>query len=247
MSSFAIVSVLFTVGRFSFGYFLGFYFYTMIVGYLWLVEFSLLPYNHSLAIVSIFLSALAFLATRAVHHVPDQATPGSVGAALSIMLLSLILILGASTVAVGAFVQFQAGRLSEIYKFREGLEFPALLRYAIGMTSNALLPFAFACFVARGNRWRAGAVLLLLLLLYPITLTKMTLFAPFWLLFLTLLSRLSKPEPRLSCRCFCRYWAGIAFGATEQSRCSSVSAGVAIFRHHQFQNDCHALRRDRGV
>jgi hypothetical protein len=43
--------------------------------------------------------------------------------------------------------------------------------------------------VARGNRNRAAAVLLLLLLSYPIALTKLALFGPFWLLFLVLLSR----------------------------------------------------------
>ena len=59
---FSIVATLFVIAPFSFGYFLGFYFYTMILGYLWLIEFSRLSYIHSLAIVSIFLSALAFLA-----------------------------------------------------------------------------------------------------------------------------------------------------------------------------------------
>jgi hypothetical protein len=58
----------------------------------------------------------------------------------------------------------------------------------IGITSNALLPFAFACFVVRRNIWRAGAVLLLLLLFYPITLSKVALFTPFWLIAIALLS-----------------------------------------------------------
>ena len=37
---FSVVAILFTIAPFSFGYFLGFYFYTMILGYLWLIEFS---------------------------------------------------------------------------------------------------------------------------------------------------------------------------------------------------------------
>ena len=49
-----------------------------------------------------------------------------------------------------------------------------------------LLP-AFYC---AARLWRAAAALLLLLLFYPVTLTKLTLFAPFWLLFLATLSRL---------------------------------------------------------
>jgi hypothetical protein len=60
VASFSIVAIPFAIAPFSFGYFLGFYSYTMILGYLWLIEFSRLSYDHTLAIVSIFLSALAF-------------------------------------------------------------------------------------------------------------------------------------------------------------------------------------------
>jgi hypothetical protein len=56
------------------------------------------------------------------------------------------------------------------------------------------LPFAFACFVALGNRWRAAAALLLFLPFYPITLSKIVLFAPLLLLFLFLLSRFFAPR-----------------------------------------------------
>ena len=104
------------------------------------------------------------------------------------IVLFLIIALGTIVVAVGASYNFRLASLSDIYKFRERLEFPASLRYAIGMTSSALLPLAYAGFVGRGNRWGACAALLLILLFYPITLTKTALFAPFWLLFLTLLS-----------------------------------------------------------
>ena len=64
-----------------------------------------------------------------------------------------------------------------------------ILNYVIGITSNALLPFAFACFVGRRDIWRAGAALLLLLLFYPITLSKLALFTPFWLVAMLVLSR----------------------------------------------------------
>ena len=49
---------------------------------------------------------------------------------------------------------------------------------------------AFAGFVARKAYWRAGAVVLLLCFFYPITLTKIALFTPFWLVAILLLSRL---------------------------------------------------------
>src|SRR5664280_2945174 len=44
---FAVVSGLFVFARFSFGYFLGFYFYTMILGYLWIVDYSDTRYDHT--------------------------------------------------------------------------------------------------------------------------------------------------------------------------------------------------------
>ena len=57
---FAVLSILFIISRFNFGYFVGFYFYTMILGYLWLAPFSKFQYDHTLASVSAFASAVAF-------------------------------------------------------------------------------------------------------------------------------------------------------------------------------------------
>jgi hypothetical protein len=185
---FVAVSAVFIVSRFSFGYFVGFYFYTMILGYLWLIEFSLLPYNHSLAIVSIFTSALAFLAPALFVTSPVKSRLGLSARGFG-LLLSAILIFAAISIAAAAFYNFRLAGLSEIYRYREELAFPAAVRYALGITSNALLPFAFAGFILRGSFLRAGIALVLLLLLYPVTLTKLTLFAPFWLLFLAFLCR----------------------------------------------------------
>jgi hypothetical protein len=207
---FAIASILFTISRFSFGYFLGFYFYTMILGYLWFIKFSRLPYDHPLATVSIFLSGLAFLVPVLFITSPIRQRMVLSARALDV-LLSLILMLGVTIVVVGASYNFKLVDLSEIYKFRKEIEFPPLLRYAIGTTSNALLPFAFACFVTRGKRWWAGTALLLILLLYPVTLTKMTLFAPFWLLFLTLLSRVAEARTSVILSLFLPMLCGIAF------------------------------------
>jgi hypothetical protein len=184
---FALVSTLFTYGRFSFGYVLGFYFYTMILGYLWIVEFPGLYYDRSIAAFSAVGSALAFL-LPALFIISPIKQRFILSAQAFDNLLSLLLILGTAVVAVGAFYSFRLVGIDEIYNFRNELEFPLWLSYAMGMMSNALLPFAFACFVARGARWRAALVLVLLLLFYPITLNKLAFFAPFWLLFLTLLS-----------------------------------------------------------
>ena len=182
----------------------------MILGYLWLVEFSKFHYDHTLAGVSAFASALAFLVPALFITSPIRQRFILSARALD-HLLSFILVLAATVVAVGAFYNFRLVGIADIYNFRDELEFPAWLRYAMGATSNALLPFAFACFVARGNRWRAAGRLLLLLLFYPITLTKLTLFAPVWLLFLALLSRLLRSQNSPSCcRCFCRYRPGLS-------------------------------------
>jgi hypothetical protein len=213
---FGFVAILFTRAPFSFGYFLGFYFYTMILGYLWLIEFSKTSYNHPLAIVSIYLSALAFL-------VPALFVTSPIGQRFALTvrafeaLLSLILVVATATVAVGALYNFKLANLDDIYKFRAGLEFPAWLRYSIGMTSGALLPFAFACFVERGNRWRAAIALLLILLLYPITLTKLTLFTPCWLVFLLLVSRLAEARTSVILSLLLPMLLGVAWILVSQS------------------------------
>ncbi len=186
---FAAASLLFTFSRFSFGYFVGFYLYTMVLGFLWLTVFSNFHYDHILAFVSAFISALAFLLPALFIRSPIRQRFVLSARALD-NLLSCILVFAAATIAFGASYNFRPIGLTEIYAFRDALEFPPALKYATGATANALLPFAFACFVARRNRWRAAASLLLLLLIYPVTLTKISLFAPFWLLFLMLLSSL---------------------------------------------------------
>jgi len=189
VAPFALLSILFTFSRFSIGYFLGFYFYTMILGYLWLVEFSKFPYDHMLAAASACASALAFLIPALFIVAPMKQRFVLSVPALD-RLLSGILLLAAAVIAIGAFYGFRLVGLSQIYNFRGELAFPRVLSYAIGVTSSALLPFAFACFAARGNYRRMGLTLLLLLLFYPVTLSKLALFAPFWLVFLMVLSRL---------------------------------------------------------
>src|SRR5581483_7743963 len=58
---FALTIILFAVSRFSFGYFLGFCLYTVVLGYLWLVEFSVFPYEHRWPAVSASFAGLFFL------------------------------------------------------------------------------------------------------------------------------------------------------------------------------------------
>ncbi|MBC9877510.1 hypothetical protein G8O24_09130 [Bradyrhizobium sp. INPA01-394B] len=193
VSVFAPVVLLFAYAGFSFGYIVSFSFFTMIAGYLWLIPFSMLPYDHRLAYISIIVSGLLFILPSLFITSPARRLPLLSASAFD-RLLSLMLLVGATVAAVGALYNFTPVGLSEIYKYRAVLDFPAPLRYALGTTSNALLPFAFAGFLERRSFGRAGIALLILLLLYPVTLTKQTLFAPFWLLYLAVLSTWAPPR-----------------------------------------------------
>jgi len=183
-----LVALLFVFSRFSFGYILGFGFFTVILGYLWLTQFSLLDYDRQLGAISALASLLAFLVPALFVTSPIRQRIVLSRAALDLT-LTAILILSLAVIAASAAHNFRLVGLDSIYKFRAALEFPRPLAYAIGICSTALLPFAFACYFLRDDRWRAGATLLMLLLFYPITLTKLALFSPAWLLFLALLAR----------------------------------------------------------
>ncbi len=113
-------------------------------------------------------------------------------------ILILILMLSAGTLAVGASYNFMFVDIENIYEYREKLDFPRSLLYLIGITSDALLPFAFAVFVEKRALWRAAAVLLLLVLFYPVTLTKTAFFAPAWLLVMLAVSRFFEPKTTIT-------------------------------------------------
>ncbi|MEH2532788.1 hypothetical protein V1277_000828 [Bradyrhizobium sp. AZCC 1588] len=188
IAAFALISVLFAFAGNSFGYIVGFYSYTMLTGYLWLNSFSELVYNHRLAGLSAAASAIAFLLPALFISSPIRQIYTLSQSGLD-RLLTLILSLSFATILIGASYSFKFVTIENIYNYRSELGFPVILNYVIGITSNALLPFAFACFVGRGNIWRAGAALFLLLMFYPITLSKLALFTPFWLVAMLALSR----------------------------------------------------------
>jgi len=191
----ALCGVLFAFSHFSFGYFLGLHLYSMALAYLWIAPFSLHSYDHETASISAMVSAVAFLIPALFLTSPIRQR--LVLSAKSFdRLLSLILVFAVTVIAVGAANNFRMAGINDIYQLRDQINFPIPLRYAIGASSTTLLPFAFACFFIRGQRWRAATALLLLLLLYPVTLTKLSLFAPFWLLFLALLA--ARMEARIA-------------------------------------------------
>lgn len=188
VAAFALVGMIFLVARFSFGYLVGFYLYSMILGYLWLNCFSDFNYDHRLAGWSAAFSTAAFLVPATLIVSPAGRTY-ELPARMFERLLTLILLSSLVTIIAGAIYNFRIVAIEDIYSYRDKLDFPAGLRYAIGITTTALLPFAFACFVVRGNMWRAAAALLLSLLFYPVTLTKFAIFTPAWLVFVACLVR----------------------------------------------------------
>jgi hypothetical protein len=189
VAAFAVVSLLFSFARFSFGYLVGFYLYTIILGYLWLNCFSDLDYNHQITGLSAAVSAAAFLVPALLITSPIKQVYTLSEFAFDRLLTFLSLFVTA-TIIIGAIYNFRFAAIKDIYEFRDQLEFPTALHYSLEMTSSVLLPFIFTCFLERRNYWRAGAVLLLALLLYPITLSKLALFTPAWLLFMAFLARI---------------------------------------------------------
>jgi hypothetical protein len=192
---FSLFSLLFVLARFSFGYFVGFYFYTMVLGFLWLEHFSKFQYNFTLAGVSATSSALLFLLPALLIGTPVKQA-FSLSTRTFERVLGFILVLAMAAIVCASSYSFRLVSLGHIYDFRSQLNFPSWLGYLIGIVSDTLLPFAFACYFTLNYRWRAVAVILLMALFYPITLSKFAFFAPIWILTLLVFSRFF--EPRIS-------------------------------------------------
>lgn len=186
--AFSVVSLLFAVARFSFSYFAAFYFYTMILGFLWIDVFSEYSYPRLLAGLSAALSLVFFLLPALFVRAPFRQLVVLSSARFE-HLLTLILVVSVVTIAAASTYNFRLVAIAHIYDYRDALEFPGAVRYLTGWVSSTLLPFAFACYWLLGHPKRAGLVLVLLLLFYPITLTKFAFFTPAWLIALAVLSR----------------------------------------------------------
>jgi hypothetical protein len=104
----------------------------------------------------------------------------------------LILLFAAATAVIGASYNFRLISVDYIYDYREQLYFPALVNYATAATMSVLLPYTFACFLLRKQLWWAGAALLIAISFYPITLSKVALFTPAWLVMFAVLLKISE-------------------------------------------------------
>lgn len=191
VAAFATIVPLFVFARFTIGYFVGFYFYTMVLGYLWLNCFSQFGYDHRTAGASAALSAVAFLLPALFITSPVKRFFTLSDTAMR-RLLILILLFAIAIAIVGASYNFRLISVDYIYDYREQLYFPALVNYATAATMSVLLPYAFACLLLRKQLWWAGAALLIAVSFYPITLSKVALFTPAWLVMFAILVKISE-------------------------------------------------------
>ena len=188
IAAFAVLTLLFVRASFSFGYFVGYYLFVMIAGYLWLNTFSEFGYNHRLSGFSAAASLVAFLVFALYQPtLPRLLTLSSRDFE---RLLGCLVLIGAAIAAISACYNFRLVSIEDIYRYRETLSAPTVVNYLVGIATTALLPFAFACYALRGSYWRASAVLIVLLLFYPITLSKQAFFAPAWLIVMLAATRL---------------------------------------------------------
>ena len=193
ISAFALVGTSFVFAPPTIGYFIGFYLYTAILSYLWLNCFTDLNYHHFLSGASAFTSCALFLFPALFIARPFAPALRISTAAFDRLLLAIICISAVVTCA-GAYYSFRLAAIEDLSTLREKIVFPKLLNYLLAMTTSALLPFAFAGFTARKKYLLAAFVIILQALLYPVTLSKLALFAPLWLIALYFLT--ARLEPR---------------------------------------------------
>jgi hypothetical protein len=190
---------LFLWARFSFGYFVGFSFYGMITGFIWITYFSGLKYDYAQARLSAIASLLMFLLP-----ILFITTPLKRRIALSPQTMNrlLILMLGFAAVVLAwngrygiAFVG-----IHEAEKLRATFIRPAALDYITGFVTAALLPFAFAFFALQRRYYLAAISILLIASFYPVLLN-------------TRLPRASRPPASASSRRICGNSAAISSGS----------------------------------
>jgi hypothetical protein len=115
--SFALMgTVLFLLSRFSFGYLIGFYLFTVALGYLWIVAFSRLAYDHPVAAASAFASAIAFLVPALLSTTSLELRFALPDTAIKHLLFGII-VAGMAVISIGAFYNFKASSPNRVGDF----------------------------------------------------------------------------------------------------------------------------------
>ena len=191
--AFSTVSLLFVFARFSFGYFIGFSLFTMVLGFIWLNSFSKFNYDHRLAGLSAAASAVLFLLPALLINAPVKQTFALSPRALE-HLLKFILLLALGTIVAASFYNFRLVSIRQIY------DFPTF-HFSISIsTLSQRSPFSGADTLPDRNCVHGAAAVrlrllsgaqsplvgwpcrsFLMLLFYPITLSKFALFSAAWM------------------------------------------------------------------
>jgi hypothetical protein len=184
----APVAILFSATEFSFGYLVGFYLFTSVAGFIWLSYFSVFPYDHALARISAIASIVTFLVPATLLK-PVLKRKTALTIAMFEWIVMALLLISALTLAVAAFYDFKFVDVADASEMRASLSHPRALRYATGIATEAVLPFVFSCYYFRRNWLLAGTALCVMMLFYPVTLSKVVLAAPAMMAFFCLLGR----------------------------------------------------------
>jgi hypothetical protein len=187
--SLAIFIPLFMWARFSFGYILGFNFYCMVIGFIWLSYFVTGGYEHTQARWSVAASLLLLLVPllfQVTRLRPRFTLPPYAMNRLLLAVLAFAIIVLAWSASYGfAFVS-----TAEADQLRGTISRPAVLNYINSWLIGALLPFAFAWFATERRYVPAALSLVLIAAFYPVLLNKTVAFAGVWLPFLFLMFNL---------------------------------------------------------
>lgn len=177
---------LFMSARFSFGYIIGFNFYCMIAGYIWLSYFIAGDYDHVQARWSVAASLLLLLLPLLLQTTPLRPrftlTPQTMNRLLLAVLAFTVVVL-----AWNAMYGFALVSTAEADRLRGTLSRPTVLNYLDSWLAAALLPFAFAWFATQRRYLLAALSIVLIAAFYPVLLNKTVAFAGVWLLLLFVL------------------------------------------------------------
>ena len=195
IASFALLGFipLFLQARFSFGYLVGISFYGMIIGFFWITYFTGQLYDHTLARWSAAASLLLFLLPVLFQTAASPRPLMLSQRGLDRLILGL---LGFSfaILAIGASYGFALVGLARSEELRGAVSRPAILNYAIGSVTGAMLPFIFALSAWRRRYGLAAIAIFLEWAYYPIVLNKSVVFGGLWLPYLFVIFRLFEPK-----------------------------------------------------
>jgi hypothetical protein len=188
-----LTAALFAMAELSFGYFVGFYLYVAVIGFVWLSYFSLFPYDHAIARISSVASIVAFL-IPALFLRPNISRCCFVTAASFEWVVRTAFLFSAVTLAVAASYGVKFSYLENASALRDTIVQPRVVVYAVGMVTGALLPYVFACYWFRREWLLAAAALALMVCFYTVTLSKLVLLVPLLMLFFGLLKESLDPR-----------------------------------------------------